>query len=439
MSEKADSKDGYALSGRRAFLRRAAALGTLGLAAALPGCDAGASAGATELRFWNGFTGPDGRTILKLVKRFNRDNPDVRVTVQRMEWNTYYNKLFVAGLDGRSPEVFVCHARALGRMQHAKLLRPMGDLYADAGGTIPADDFDPNVLAGSTFDGKRFAVPLDIHPLGMFYNKALFRQAGLVDAAGQVRVPTDRASFVEAATRISALPEANGSDTYGFAFTWMRLDCMALMYQFGGKVLAADGSPDPLTSPADVAAMEFARNGIIEAGLAPTPQTLDSFIGFRQGRLGMIFQGIFVLPELERQGDLDFGAAPLPTLGTQPATWMDSHTLCLRPDLAGAELEASKRFLRFLSDNSLEWATGGQVPARRSLRDTPAFREMTAQYAFSQQIPYGVYSPQVDYVFELENEFDLAVEKILRGDAAPAAALAAAQKRIEAARQRYVV
>ena len=43
--------------------------------------------GATELRFWNGFTGPDGRTILKLVKRFNRDNPDVRVTVQRMEWN----------------------------------------------------------------------------------------------------------------------------------------------------------------------------------------------------------------------------------------------------------------------------------------------------------------------------------------------------------------
>ena len=63
------------------------------------GCD-GAVTGSDKvtLRFWNGFTGPDGRTMLALVKRFNRENPDVHVVMQRMEWGTYYNKLFVSHL-----------------------------------------------------------------------------------------------------------------------------------------------------------------------------------------------------------------------------------------------------------------------------------------------------------------------------------------------------
>ncbi|NDB96085.1 MAG: extracellular solute-binding protein, partial [Verrucomicrobia bacterium] len=62
------------------------------------------------LRFWNGFTGPDGRPMQQLVKEFNRENPDIRIIMQRMDWYTYYNKLFVAGIGGRAPEVFIIHA-----------------------------------------------------------------------------------------------------------------------------------------------------------------------------------------------------------------------------------------------------------------------------------------------------------------------------------------
>ena len=403
------------------------------------GCSRGGASDAVELRFWNGFTGPDGRTILRLVQQFNRENPDVRVSIQRMDWGTYYNKLFVAGIDGRSPEVFVSHASALGRMQRAGLLRPADDLFGDGPGRVPAGDFDPNVLAAITFDGRRYALPLDVHPQGMFYNKALFRRAGLDPEAP----PTDRDSFLDAARRVGELPAQNGASFFGFAFTWLRLDCLTLMRQFGGRLLAEDGSPEPLTSPANVEALAFARERIVESGLAPRPEAmaLDSFIGFRQGRIGMIFQGIFMLPELERQAeqsDLEFAGAPLPTLGVEPAAIMDSHALCLDPRLEGEKLEAARRFVAFLSGNSLTWATGGQVPARQSLRQTPEFAAMEVQSAFASQIPYGFYPPQVDFIFEFQTEFDLAVESVLRGTKPPAVALAAAQTRIAAARQRYI-
>ncbi len=41
------------------------------------GCD-NSSSGKVNLRFWNGFTGPDGRTMKKLVRKFNSENPDVQ-------------------------------------------------------------------------------------------------------------------------------------------------------------------------------------------------------------------------------------------------------------------------------------------------------------------------------------------------------------------------
>ena len=65
------------------------------------------------LRFWNLFSGPDGRTMLGLVRKFNAANPDVNIVMQRMHWSTYYNKLFVAGLGGRAPDVFITHRYAL--------------------------------------------------------------------------------------------------------------------------------------------------------------------------------------------------------------------------------------------------------------------------------------------------------------------------------------
>src|SRR3954470_12247589 len=160
-----------------------------------PGCDerAGASSSklVTELRFWNGFTGPDGRKMLEIVKRFNAQNPDVHVIMQRMEWATYYNKVFVANLGGRGPDVFVIHTDHISRFQQAGFLRPTDDIGIDF------NDFDANVWQNSQRDGKHWTIPLDIHLLGMFYNRRLFKEAGID------RPPANRAQFLDAARRLT--------------------------------------------------------------------------------------------------------------------------------------------------------------------------------------------------------------------------------------------
>src|SRR5262245_40702988 len=66
------------------------------LAASLTGCGhhrshAGRTAdGRLILRFWNGFTGPDGKTMEALVARFGRVHPEIEVRMQIIPWGTYY-------------------------------------------------------------------------------------------------------------------------------------------------------------------------------------------------------------------------------------------------------------------------------------------------------------------------------------------------------------
>jgi multiple sugar transport system substrate-binding protein len=316
-----------------------------------------------------------------------------------------------------------------------------GDSAGGAGG-IDANDFDPNVWAAVERGGRHMGIPLDIHTLGMYYNKTLFRKAGIVDEKGEPKPPTNREEFVDALKKLTRDENRDGvNETYGLAFTWLRTNCYTLIRQWGGDILTRDGKTVILDQPEAVAGMQFAVDMIEKEKVIMPPENLSTFggafIGFRQGKLGIIFEGIYMLPELRRQKDLEFGAAPVPQLGPYKAAWASSHVLCLRTDLQDRELDAAKRFIKFLSDNSLDWAEGGQIPVRKSLRDTERFRNMTAQYAFSQQIPHAAYYPPSPFINEYHAEFDPAVERILRRSQTPQQAFSAAAARIRDVFERY--
>lgn len=394
-----------------------------------PGCDLDAPR-KTKIRFWNGFTGPDGRTMLKLVKRFNQENPDVQVLMQRMDWATYYNKIFVAGLGGRAPEVFVIHADYMERFLQADFLRPVDDLMQGSHG-LDESDFVEAAWEAVESEGIHYAVPLDIHNLGMYYNNALFRQAGIVDDRGQPQPPANREQFLDAVTRLTRDLNGDGAtDQWGYIFTWFRTNFLTLLHQWGGECFTPDGKVCILNSPENVDALQFCTQLIRERRIAPPPENFDAWIGFRQGKVGIAFEGIYMIADLERQKDLDFSGAPLPVLGKQPAAWANSHTLCLSKDLQEERLEAAWRFVRFLSENSLDWAVGGQIPARASLLETEQFKAMKVQSEFARQLSYLRFPPRVPFIAEFLTEFDAAVEKALRGSVSPQDALDEATENI---------
>jgi multiple sugar transport system substrate-binding protein len=386
--------------------------------------------GQIVLRFWNGFTGPDGRQIIKLVRQFNEEHEDIKVLLQRIDWGTYYNKLYVAGLGGRAPDVFVVHAPLLPRFAEAQLAAPLNDFVTGQNG-LPVDDFDPAVWQAGQVKGTQWAVPLDVHPFGMYLNRTLFRKAGLVDADGHIQIPQTRESLLAAMRSITRDLNADGTpDEWGYVMTTMRMIFQSVMAQYGGALVSLDGKTCLLNSPENQVAMQFFVDLIEKEKVCPQPEGFDSWVGFRQGKVGIVFEGVWMLSELEKS-DLDWCGASFPQIGPKPGVWASSHMMCISGSADPVRQKAAWAFVCYLSDHSLDWAATGQIPVRRSLRETAVFKAMPAQRAFAERIDHICFSPAVPYKLELDSELELAFEKVLRRTATPGEALAVAQANIE--------
>lgn len=377
----------------------------------------------TRIDFWNGFTGPDGRIMLGLIRKFNDANPDVEVTMQRMDWATYYNKLMVAALDGRGPEIYVIQSEAMPRMHRAGFVANLTGLFGDSP-NIPRSDFDPLVLEQVTYGSELVGVPLDIWPFGLYSNADLLKKAGINHP------PTNRKEFLADIQAIQTPMNGNGErDTWGYALTNWRQNFQTVLPQFDGYYFDKNGRA-ALDNPHNVEALSFFAN-LQNSKVLPPPDNAEGWVGYRQKKVAMVIDGIYMLGDLQRLEDFHYVGAPTPVIGNHPGTMADSHVLCIRNGIDPDRRAASERFIRFLSQNSIGWAAAGQVPARKSVRNTAEFRSMPVQYAFSQQIPNIHYLPRTTVMFEMNLELDLAVEKVIRGRATPLEALQVANKNLQ--------
>ncbi|HWD38273.1 MAG TPA: ABC transporter substrate-binding protein [Fimbriimonas sp.] len=366
-----------------------------------------------QINFWNGFTGPDGQIMLGIIRKFNEANPDVEVTMQRMDWDTYYNKLMVAELDGRGPEVFVIQSQWMARMNRAGFVADVSDLFTGSN-PIPKDDFDPVVISQVQYGQKMVGVPLDIWPFGLYMNADYMKEIGFTDANGNARAPKDKAEFLKAITELKKTAPDGSADRWGFALDNWRWDFQSLLPQFNGRYFDEKGRAD-LANPNNVAALQFLVSLNGPPRLMPPPENAMGWVGFRQKKVAMVVDGIFMVGDLKRLNDFNYVGAPVPVIGSRPGTLADSHCLCVRHDLSPEMHKAAERFIKFLSNNSIDWADAGQVPARKSVRADPRFAQMPVQYAFSKEIPYIQYLPRTPVLFDINRELDFAVESAIRG------------------------
>lgn len=388
--------------------------------------------GRIVINFWNGFTGPDGKTMAAIVAQFQKDNPDISVQMQIIPWSTYYDKVTLALAYGGAPDVFVCHAARIPEFASFHTLRPLDDQYATAQPPLTEKMFASAPWHATFYEGKHVALPLDVHPMGLYYNTKLFREAGIVDAQGKAKPPQTWDEFLADAQKLTKDTTGRGRpDQWGFVITNQETIFLAMTQQFGGSILTPDGKHSTLSSPACLAAVGRMHDLIYKYHVAPRPEGVDSWLALRQGKVAMGLEGIYMLDSLRDEPGLEFAGAPTPQFGPHPGDWAGSHCLCQPRDLSPERSRAAWRLMRYLSDHSLAWAEGGQVPARTDIERSPQFQALPVQSQFAHQLPYVQYAPLVPTDNSLFQFVDPAVEAVLLDLQTPQAAMKDADRRID--------
>lgn len=401
----------------RTFLGIAAGAAIVAVLAGCGRAQASAAPGQPlELTFWNGFSGPDGVAMEKIVKQFNAEHPDIHVRMQIIPWATYYDKLTLGLAFGGAPDVFILHASRVPEYASHGALCQMDDLVKAS--KLDPNDFMPKPWNATTWQGKRYALPLDCHPLGMYYNVDLFKQAGIA------KPPTTLQEFVDDAKRMTH------GDHWGFAMTDTHLVGSTFLYQFGGGVLTADNRRSALDTPQSLQAMNTLSGFIDKDKICPPPAGDDGWRGFQTGKVGMVFQGIWMISSLDEQKGLHYAAAPVPFFGPVRTVWANSHSMCMPAKTTEARKQAGWTFIHYLSDHSITWAQGGQVPVRLSILHSPAFQSLRIQREFAKQLPYVQYEPMAVIINQVDSFGDSAIDGCLNHVDAPAALLKDAARRV---------
>ncbi len=366
------------------------------------------------LQFWNGFSGPDGTTMERIVRQFNAEHPGIKVRMQIIPWGTYYDKVTLGLAYGGAPDVFVLHCDALPRYADSSSLSCLNDLVAQ--GDLTADDFTTRPWQASQWKGKQYAIPLDCHPQGLYYNVDLFKKAGIVDEHGNAKPPSNLQEFLHAAKKLTVDRNGDGRpDQWGFVFTWMRTNYVTFLSQHGGSWLSEDCRRSTLNAPESLAALNLMTDLVDKYKVAPRPEGQDAWIGFQTGKVAMALEGIYMLSSLEQQEKLNFAGAPCPMFGKQRGAWASSHLLVMPAKISPEKRRAGWAFIKYLSDHSLEWAKGGQVPVRKSILASPGFKKLSVQYEFSKQLAYVAYLPASISINQVIPFADAAVEGALCG------------------------
>jgi multiple sugar transport system substrate-binding protein len=413
----------------------------LALLVIFPGCSgrepenpaASQSSGApTVIDFWNGFTGPDGKTMAKMVAQFQRDNPDVVVKMQIIPWSTYYDKLTLSLAYGGAPDVFIVQAARFTEFVSFHTLNPLTTFYHSSVPRLKRADFAPVPWRESFYNGVQYALPLDTHPIGLYYNTKLFKDAGIVDSSGNARPPTNLAEFLADA---KLLTQNGGGDAskaqWGFVITNQHSNWLTFAHQFGGDIVTPDGKAGAMSSPAGLAATHLMTDLIYKYKIAPEPEGVDPWLEFREGKAAMAMEGIYMLSSLQEQEGLQFSGAPVPQFGPIRGVWGGSHMLCMPSGISDRKAKAAWRLMRYLSDHSLVWGEGGQVPARLAVETSPEFQALTVQAQFAKQLDCVIYDPQIPRSDALNQFVDPAIEAALLRLQTPESAMRDADRRID--------
>ncbi len=394
--------------------------------------------GGTQISFWNGLSGSDGVTLNQMLQQFVKENPDISVRTEIIDWNSLYPKLQAAFVAGQPPDVFLLHASEIPQFQSLGVLKDLSYLYDTNGGPLPAADFAEPGFDGVKVDGVPYGVELDNHGRGTWANSDLLKKAGV-----EPKIPNNFDDLVAMLQKLTLDKNGNNAASpdfdpanvtqWGTALgEYPLVDFEGFVWQHGGNIMSEDGKTATVNSEEAMAALQQMHDMIYKYHVSPAPAGFDTWQSWAGGKVAILPTGTWFRNFAAEQTDIKSQALPFFQFGAQPATWFGAHTFMLPASASGDKLAAAEKMIEWVSDHQVLWAASGQVPSRVSAQKDLSSEKYPSNITIGKTFrEYGHMSPESKAELELNAALDPEIGSALNNDKSVEQALNDANARMQ--------
>ena len=323
-----------------------------------------------NLKYWVLFSGGDARPMQLMVDKFNVSHKHINVKMNIIKWAEYYPTLNQNIHTKNTPDIAIIHASLLPWYVNQNALADLNP-YG-----IPWKNFPPRLIQAIQFDQKHYALPLDMHPQVMYFNKKYLAQAHLLDKSSKPIMRNGIKGFVEFMQKLQkslsrdVVPFSTPNDN---VLNWWIWYSLYSQQENGGYIV---NNKAAINNKAGRKAFEFFYK-MREAKV--WNQDIHDEKGynlFKFNKAAIMITGVWTTWNFQQNKELDFGVVEFPKLFDKSANFGDSHTFVLLKTNDPIKQKASAEFIKWVSENSYEWALSGQVPANLNVLQKEDFKKL---------------------------------------------------------------
>ncbi|BEV16404.1 ABC transporter substrate-binding protein [Herbaspirillum sp. DW155] len=421
---------------RRTFLKSLAAL-----AVSAAFCAPVLAANPVEISFYYPVAvgGAVTKTIDSMVADFEKANPDIKV--KAIYAGTYQEsivKALTAFKGGTPPTLAVLLSTDLFTLIDENAIVPIDSLAGSAEDKKWIDGFYKGFMENSQTDGKTWGIPFQRSTIVMYYNKTLFKEAGL----NPEKAPANWNEMVEAAKKLTRRDAAGNVTQWGVKIPstgfgyWM---FQAMTASNDTLLMNSTGTKTYFDKPGAVQALQHwvdltTRDKVMPAGSIEWGTTPKDFL---EQKAAMVWTTTGNLTNIRTNASFPFGVAMLPGI-RHPGSPTGGGNFYVFNKTSPAEQQAAMKFIRFATEpaRAAQWSIAtGYVAPRQDAWDTPEMKkylqDVPAADVAREQMKYGVAELSTHDNQRVTKALNDNLQAALSGTKTPEAALKDAQREAE--------
>lgn len=371
--------------------------------------------------------GPLTKVVDGMVKKFEQANPDIKV---KAIYSGNYDNTRVRALSalaaGHPPQLAVMFSIDAYDLINQGVIIPFSGMKGVT--TKWLNSFYPALMANSRIDGKIWSIPFQRSTIVEYYNKDMFRKAGL----DPNKPPMTWGELVKVGKALTK----NG--TYGLMIPstgypyWM---FQALAIENGEALMSKSGKKTYFNDPKVIQALQFWRSLSTKYGIMPkgTIQWGTLRQAFLDGRTAIMWNSTGNLTAVRKGAKFDFGVAQLPT-HVRPGSPTGGGNFYIFKKSTPKQRAAALKLIKFMTSpkEAAAWsiATGymGVSPAAYQTKALKKYTEEFPQALVARnQLKNAVAELATYQGARVREALNNAIQAALTGSKSPKAALDDAQ------------